>query len=589
MRTTRSVVVCFLFTVAATLALLTATARAQLVPDGGTNVLDGVTNSVSGDLTVGTNGSFTMLSLTNATVVDVSGQTFIGRDTGSFSNVVDVTGSGSLLSTTNDLYVGSNGWGNELIITDGGSVSNFTSTIGATSDSVSNRVLITGPSSLWTNAGQLTVGLEGAFNSLVISNGGTLIIGAVTNNGYSTIIGAAVGSSNNSALISGSGSSWHNRHDVIVGGAGSFNSLRIADGGKVNISSTKSGFIGGTGNKNHVIVSGSSSAWYISQSLHVGYFSSFNTLLITDGGTVTNRPAIIGFGAGANSNYVIVNGTNSAWHTSMMSVGSAGAYNSLLVTNGGTVTSKIASFRVGLNNNSSSNNQVTVDGGVLLVTNVANTNVLQIRRGICVFNAGLIKADKLVLTNSEGLFQFNGGTLNVRTTTVTNGFVFTAGNGTNEAIFDVLGVGPHVFANGLLIQTNATLTGTGTINGSVTNCGTIFLTNADQMLFTGSVVNKGVIIAVTGTPRFGSTFTNLGTLITTASINVANVSVSGPDIVLQFNSVSNYIHEVQASTNVSSGLWQTLTNGLLGTGSPITFTDPGGALTSNRTYRVLLH
>src|ERR1051325_9633281 len=39
--------------------------RAQLVSDGETNVLDNVSTNLAGPLTVGTNGSFTALILTN--------------------------------------------------------------------------------------------------------------------------------------------------------------------------------------------------------------------------------------------------------------------------------------------------------------------------------------------------------------------------------------------------------------------------------------------------------------------------------------------------------------------------------------------
>ncbi len=58
----------------------------QLVEDGATNIISGTTSSVSGNLTVGTNGSFTALILTNAGEVDVTNNAFIGRETGSFSN-----------------------------------------------------------------------------------------------------------------------------------------------------------------------------------------------------------------------------------------------------------------------------------------------------------------------------------------------------------------------------------------------------------------------------------------------------------------------------------------------------------------------
>ena len=58
-------------------------------------------------------------------------------------------------------------------------------------------------------------------------------------------------------------------------------------------------------------------------------------------------------------------------------------------------------------------------------------------------------------------------------TTNRNGAPFTVGNGTSNAIFNLLGNGTHSFPNALVIASNATLTGNGTITGTVTNFGTI--------------------------------------------------------------------------------------------------------------------
>ncbi len=675
-------------------ACLAAPARAQLVPDGGTNVLDGVTNSVSGDLTVGTNGNSTMLSLTNAAAVDVSGQTVIGYDAVSFSNVVDVAGVGSRFATLGNSFVGFNGSGNQLLITDGGYVSNGNGYISGANNADNNRVTVNGLNSTWNSSGQLYVGHSGSSNALLIANGGrvantsgrvglmftaknnyvtvtdanslwtnsdalyvgwrgsanTLLItngGRVENtfgyigDGYIADGYPPAGGSNNQVIVTGSNSVWNNSFGFVVGYSSTFGSLRIANGGVVR---SKVGYIGygfpvydpGTANYNEVIVGGLNSLWTNSGNLYVGSNGSFNTLTITNNGYVVTSNCFIGYGSVSNS--VVVSDTTSVFKCrSTLHVGYLGTFNTMLIAGGGEV--QAGDFYLSFNTGSS-NNLLSVINSKLIVTNVVRTAVFDVRRGSVIFNGGDIRVDQLILNNSNGIFAFNAGTLKVRAATISNSMSFIVGDGTNAAVLDLVGGRINSFAdglliqtnatltgtgtikgtvtncgtisltntnqmtftgwvvnkgvinafgNGLLIQTNATLTGTGTINGSVTNCGTIFLTNADQMIFTGPLVNKGVIIAVTGTPRFGSTFTNLGTLITTASINVANASVSGDDIVLQFNSVSNYLHEVQASTNVSSGLWQSLTNGLLGTGSPITFTDVGGALTSNRTYRVLLH
>ncbi len=505
-------------------ACLATPARAQLVPDGGTNIVDGV---------------FADGGVTN--------------------------------------YIGSNAPFSLLVITNGGGVTNVNGIIGSTTNSVSNLVVVTGAGSYWSNRSRIFVGNDGSFNTLLITNGATL----ANSNGY---IGFSSNAYNNQVTVTGTNSVWINSN-LWVGSNGSFNTLIIARGGQgVAIVSQIGTRIGA--NNNQVTVEGANAVWTNSSVLTVGSAGSFNTLLVSDGGRTWDLSGIIGSAPGANNNNVTVTGTNSVWfNRGGVYVGNAGSSNTLLITNGGAVhgTPCFVGF-----NHVSSNNMLSVENGMLTVTN-GGGGVLYVLRGAVVINLGVITADQLALTNITGTFTFNAGVFNVRTSAVANGQAFVIGNGSNAATFNAVGNGTHTFADGLLIQTNATLSGTGTINGSVTNCGTIFLTNADQMIFTGPVLNKGVIIAVTGTPRFGSTFTNFGTLITTASINVANVSVSGDDIVLQFNSVSNYLHEVQASTNVSSGLWQSLTNGLLGTGSPITFTDPGGALSPNRTYRVLLH
>ncbi len=489
MRTTRSVMVRYLLTLAAALALLTATARAQLVADGQTNVLSGVTNNLSSGLTIGVSGGNSMLVLTNRAnvYVDVYGPVSLGYSPSASNNQIVVGGVESKLLAQRGVIVGNQGSGNSALVTAGGLVS-------------------------------------GIFGVYV---------------GFDGYLGSAPMSQGNRITVTGTNSTWNVGGNLYV--SGSSGAILVAAGGKFNCKWS------GTG----------------------GY-------------------AYIGHLVGSDSNQVVITGSNSVFTADdPVWVGNSGSYNSVIVTNSGSLRSSgmVVGYEAG-----SSNNQVTVNNGKISVTNFSGAT-LDVRRGSLIFSGGTIQASILLLTNNSGYFSHYGGALAASVINVSNGRPFLVGDGTNLATISLTGKATNLnsFSDGLLIASNATLTGTGTINGSVTNCGTIFLTNADQMFFTGPLVNKGVIIAVTGTPRFGSTFTNLGTLITTASINVANVSVSGDDIVLQFYSVSNYLHEVQASTNVSSGLWQSLTNGLLGTGSPITFTDPGGATNGNRTYRVLLH
>src|SRR3954469_6041980 len=52
----------------------------QLVADGATNTIDGYSTNLIGDLTVGTNGSFTRLQIVDGGMVTNSGHGYIGQN-----------------------------------------------------------------------------------------------------------------------------------------------------------------------------------------------------------------------------------------------------------------------------------------------------------------------------------------------------------------------------------------------------------------------------------------------------------------------------------------------------------------------------
>jgi hypothetical protein len=91
-----------------------------------------------------------------------------------------------------------------------------------------------------------------------------------------------------------------------------------------------------------------------------------------------------------------------------------------------------------------------------------------------------------------GRFEFNGGTLAVRTSSVANAQTFFVGDGVAAATLKLVGSGVHSFSNGLTIRSNAFLIGNGTISGAVavlsggtfapgTSVGTITLSNSPAL------------------------------------------------------------------------------------------------------------
>jgi hypothetical protein len=101
------------------------------------------------------------------------------------------------------------------------------------------------------------------------------------------------------------------------------------------------------------------------------------------------------------------------------------------------------------------------------VTNAIHSAPFDIRRGTNQLSSGLIDADVLILTNTLGNFEFNGGTLNVRTSIVANGQTFLVGNGVNAALLNLVATGVHSFTNSVMLRSNATLAGNGTISNVI--------------------------------------------------------------------------------------------------------------------------
>jgi len=227
------------------------------------------------NLVVGDNSSGVTTNITSGT--NSYDNTVIGNNVGADSNSLTVDGSGTLLTNSAEVTVGQAGSGNSMAVSDGGVVANVDGYIGRSTDSANNTVLVTGSGSRWA-VGELRVGRSGIGNSLVISNGGT-VAGANTNH-----IGRNPSSANNSVLVTGAGSMWTISNQLNVGTLGSGNSLVISNGGRVQNTLGRIGS-GGASVNNSALVTGLGSTWSNSSTLTVGNSGS-GTLTVANGGSV---------------------------------------------------------------------------------------------------------------------------------------------------------------------------------------------------------------------------------------------------------------------------------------------------------------
>ena len=270
----------------------------------------GSTWSNSGNLTIGWNGASNNMSVVSGGQV-VSAQGIVGDV--SSNNSALVTGSGSIWSNSGDLIIGASGASNSMVVSNGATVTNgqvnYGGVIGLNAGANNNSVLVTGSSgSAWNNVGNLTIGYDGSDNSMVVSggafvvNGMTDIQGVLLTNGGTGVIGLNSASSNNSVLITGTGSTWIDGGDLFVGSSASGNSLEISNGGTViNWSVAYGGVIGlnvGSSN-NRVLVTGADSTWNVHGNLTIGDAGS-GTLTVANGGSAV-ADAIMVASAGGSS------------------------------------------------------------------------------------------------------------------------------------------------------------------------------------------------------------------------------------------------------------------------------------------------
>ena len=290
----------------------------------------GSTWTNSGVLYVGYLGSSNSLVISDGGTV-ASGPCAIGLTSYSSNNSVLVTGAGSLWTNSGDLFIGDAGSGNSLVISNGGKVFNAMGYIGHESSAVGNLVTVTGSNSSWINSGDLYVGYAGQSNRLVISDGGF-----VSNvNGYDD--GVDPTDAYNSVLVTGSGSRWVNSGNLTFGLAGHDNSLVISNGGIVSVGLNS--IIGdlATASNNSVLVTGVGSLLTNSADLYVGNAGSGNSLVISNGGRVASGDGIIGNFADSSNNSVLVTGSGSTWSNSeSLTVGVSGS-GTLTVANGASV------------------------------------------------------------------------------------------------------------------------------------------------------------------------------------------------------------------------------------------------------------
>jgi T5SS/PEP-CTERM-associated repeat protein len=499
------------------------------------------------------------------------------EDISTLGNMVSVTGIGSILNIGGNLNMGyQSRVGCSLLVSNGGlmiGAGSFKSGGGNTVIDNLGTITVTGTGSLWTNAGNLTIGSNGSANMVSVSDGGVVSVGSgrIFDFGSpirgSLVLGDSVTSSSNELLVSGNGSLMKNALSLTLGNQGSQNLLIITNGGHLESGTATLGKqVSSSGNA--AVITGTNSSWNIYGygtisggakrngdnaviaiaydqmgdfllDLNVGLSGSSNSMIVSEGAKVTSGTGYIGKWSGSSNNAVVVTGSNSEWSVTASSINNAeGSPLVIGCSGGGTLT-------------------VANEGKVLTYSRIYGNGIFSdigwIDIAIAEGSSGTLNIGSLggndragSLTASSINFGSGSGTINFNhrdTTTLTSAIT---GNGS----LNQLGIGSTI------------LTGSNSYTGSTTIIsGTLLANNTEGSALGSSIVtvNNGGTLGGNGAIGGATTIASGGNL-TPGSSGSGNLTFTS-GLTLQNGSTTTFLINTTAAFTSINILSNSITYG----------------------------
>ncbi len=456
------------------------------------------------DLYVGQHGLGNRLTIDNAgKVFNANG--YVGYVVTGSNNMVEVSGSNSMRTSRNTLYIGYSGANNQLQVYDRGTVLASNLVVGYNASALNNQVTISDSSLIVTNA-SVTGLLEVRRGTLTLESGtitadkfalrtdgvfafetGTLTTkGTVVSNGQNFVIG-----NGGDAAFIAVGGAHEFQNALIIGSSASGNRFVVTNGAQVT---SDAGYLGSNfvAAANTVLVTGGGSVWNNRSNLYVGRDGSENQLTIAGGGRVDDENGYVGYASTSDDNNVLVTGAGSIWsNRGDLVVGRWGDGNQLVVTNSGAVYAN----NLTLGQNAASEGLLTVsDGGQLTVKAVATiggsgSGQLTINGGTASLRDITVGASgTLTLVGGtlrvSGLFAFGSGSGGAPASAVhlSGGTVVVEPNGQLQMGSDVLSIGSFVTNQSVVLVAANNFT----FSAGFDNQATFILNNGQSVRVQGS-------------------------------------------------------------------------------------------------------
>ncbi len=285
------------------------------------------------------------LAASNAAALNsaqIAGPGTIGRATGTVAigdvgshNFFEVIAGGYLKAGT--VYVGNGGADNQMVVRDARVANSGSLWMGSGSSSFRNTLVLDGSGTAWTNGSRVTLGGGGAQNRLTVSGGAQFLQSPRGLVGFN--VGSAANAVGNELWITGVGSAVRGRWALYVGTAGSSNRLTLVDGAFLETDSAALGWECRS-HDNIARVVGAGTVWSNANLLEIGFCSTNNQLVVSNGAQVFAGHVRSGV-QGGSSNSIVVAGPGSLLSAGAdLFVGNSGRDQTLRLVDGARVVGR---------------------------------------------------------------------------------------------------------------------------------------------------------------------------------------------------------------------------------------------------------
>ena len=502
---------------------------------GKVNVTGSLNSAFIGVGDPGTNAAL-LVSSGGSVTVTTSGLA-IGNTAPSSGNSVTVTDAGSSLYVTGGVQVGNdaNVSSNSFKVANGATASVDSVTVGNFAGDSANSVLVTGTGSVLTVSGQLNLGSDASTgNSVSVSSN------AVLNTADAVIGGNGTGgASSNSSVLVTSGAAWNVNGALTLGDGSSGNSLTVSGAGTVTVSGmtvsgTDSLASGTSGSNNSVLVTGTGSVLTSVGSLTIGDTGSGS--LTVGGGATLNAPVLY-LANGASSSATLNVGTLGGKDTGVnLNVGSIN-----FGTAGGTAAVNFSQAdSLTLASTISGNGAINQlgSGSTILTGYQGATGAITIARGTLQYGDGSTNATGFVSTTGGNGTISNNGTLafaqyndlTVESVISGSGSVAQIASGTTILTGDNTYSGTTLVSGGTLQVGNGGTTGSlGSGSLTLANSATLVFNRSDSLSLGNSIGGIGNVTYLGGSYTNGaaSTYNGFTTVDGGANVTLGSVNANG--------------------------------------------------------------